>query len=40
MEEFRVIKTILMLLYLEVGLHIAEIIFDMHQSRMFDWILL
>jgi len=39
MEEFRVIKTILMLLYLEVGLHITEIIFDMHQSRMFDWLL-
>jgi hypothetical protein len=39
MEEFRVIKTILMLLYLEVGLHITEILFDMHQSRMFNWLL-
>jgi hypothetical protein len=38
-DEFRVIKTLLALLYLEVGLHIAEILFDMHQSHMFDWLL-
>ena len=39
MEEFRVIKTILFLLYLEVVLHIAEILFDMQQSGWFNWLL-
>jgi len=37
--DFGTIKTILFLLYLEVGLHILEIIFDMNQSRWFDgWL--
>lgn len=38
MEEFRVIKTILALLYLEVGLHIIEIVFDLWQHfGVFKW---
>ena len=41
MEEFRIIKVILVLLAIDIGLHILEILIDLHQAwGIFEGILL
>ena len=39
MKEYNMLKTVILMLYLEIGLHVIEIIFDMHQSGWFNWLL-
>ncbi len=40
MEEFKAVTVILVLLYIDIGLHILEILIDSHQAwGIFRWML-